>query len=110
MHEVLWDKDTMGFVACNKGTMKMLQGATKSWRSSKRHEFATYLLSLILAIECLGCDFAGWGTRYPESKAKADEILDKFFINNHTRLLDIFMPGRAKLDQNEIREAFGPKG
>src|SRR5260370_42258372 len=64
MPGILGDRDTMTFAGCHKGTMKMLRGATKSWRPSKRHEYGTYLLSLVLAIECLGCNLAGWGTAY----------------------------------------------
>jgi hypothetical protein len=86
----------------------MLEVATKSWRANKKHEYQTYLVSIVLAIECLGCDFAGWGTRYPEAKRKANEILDTYFINNRIRLLDLYMPLRGQLDQDKIRETLGP--
>jgi hypothetical protein len=109
MQAVLWDKDTMVFFGCYKGTMKMLRGATKSWRPSKRLEYGTYLLSLVLAIESLGCDFAEWGTQHRDAKAKAEEILDTYFISNRTRLLDVYMPLRAELDEERVKVAFGPK-
>jgi hypothetical protein len=108
MPNILWDKDTMVFAGCNKGTMEMLRGATKSWRPSKRREYSTYLLSLQLAIESLGCDFAGWGAVYPDAKRRADKLLDDCFIQSRTRLLDIYMPQRAEIDQQRIREVFGP--
>ena len=95
MPGILWDVDTMTFFGCHDGLMGMLDVATKSWRPNKRHEHQTYLVSIVLSIECLGCDFAGWGTRYPEAKSKADEILDTYFINNRKRLLDGNCPGWA---------------
>ena len=108
MPRILWDKDTMTFIGCSRGLMEMLKVATKSWRSSKRHEAATYLASIVLAIESLGSNFAGWGDRYPEAKRKADEILNAYFIANRTRLLDVYMPLRTQLDPNKLKEVFGP--
>jgi hypothetical protein len=108
--QVLWDKDTMVFAGLHKGTMEMLRGATKSWLPSKRREYGTYLLALQLAIEILGCNFAEWGTAYPDAKRRADELLEKFFTHSRTRLLDFYMPKRAQLDQKELRESFGPAG
>jgi hypothetical protein len=109
MPGIMWDRDTMTFAGCHKGTMEMLRGATKGWRPSKRREYGTYLISLVLAIECLGCDFTGWGTAHPDAKRQADEILDQFFVHNRTRLLDVYMPLRAQLDQGELRRTFGPE-
>jgi hypothetical protein len=64
---------------------------------------------LVKAIECLGCNFAGWGERYPTAKKRADEILDTYFKANRTRLLNVYMPLRSHLDQAKIREVLGPK-
>jgi hypothetical protein len=108
MPGILWDVDTMTFFGCDEGLMAMLEVATKSWRPNKRHEHQTYLASIVLSIECLGCDFAGWGTRHPEAKSKADEILKTYFINNPTRLLDVYMPLRSQMDKGKIREGLGP--
>jgi hypothetical protein len=108
IHGNLWNQDTMVFIGCSKGLMEMLTVATKSWRSNKRHEAQTYLVSIVLAIEVLGSNFVGWGDRYPEAKRKADEILNESFTANRTRLLDIYMPLRAQIDQNELREVLGP--
>jgi hypothetical protein len=109
MPGILWDQDTMVFFGCYQSLMTMLEAATKGWRPNKRHEYQTYLASIVLAIECLGCDFAGWGTRYPEAKRKASEILDTYFINNRVRLLDVYVPLRGQLDQDKIRETLGPR-
>jgi hypothetical protein len=108
IQQILWDKDTMAFIAVHKGTMEMLRLATKSWRPSKRREYGTYLLSLQLAIESLGCDFAGWGSAYAKAKHRADRLLDDCFIQSRTRLLDVYLPLRAELDQYQIVDAFGP--
>jgi hypothetical protein len=53
----------------------------------------------------LGCDLAGCGELFPEAKHKADEIMEKYFNSNRTRLLDIYAQGRAQFD-SELREVF----
>jgi hypothetical protein len=108
MPGILWDHDTMTFVGCSNGLMEMLKVATKSWRSNKRHEAQTYLAAIVLAIETLGSNFAGWGDRYPEAKRKADEILNTYFFANRMRLLDVYLPLRAQLDPNKVRTLLGP--
>jgi hypothetical protein len=87
--------------------MEMLKVATNSWRPSKRHEAQTYLAAIVLSIECLGCNFAGWGDRFPNAKQRADDILNEYLPENRTRLLDMYMPLRAQLDQEQIRN-LGP--
>lgn len=110
MPGILWDVDTFVFLGFYPSTMEMLKIATHSWRPSRRHEYQTYLVSIVLAIECLGCDFAGWGDRYPLAKQKAVEILDQFFLNSRTRLLDVYMPLRDQIPSDRIRKGFGPPG
>jgi hypothetical protein len=113
VHQLLWNKDTMALIAIHKGTREMLRGATKSWRPSKRREYCTYSLSLQLAIECLGCDFVGWGAAYPEAACRAGKLLDDCFIHHsRTRLLDVYIPRRDEMGlKNELKELariFGP--
>ena len=105
---ILWDKDAMVFYSEYPGTMEMLKIAVRSWRPSKRHEYHTYLVSILLGIECLGCDFAGWGTAYPEAKQNADAILSEYFIHNRTQLLNVYMPLRDQIDPVRLREGLGP--
>lgn len=108
MPSILWDQDTMVFFGSHRGLMNMLEVATNSWRPNKRHEYQTYLASIVLSIESLACDFAGWGTRYPELRSKAVEILDTYFTNNRTRLLDIYLPQRDQFGRDELT-ALGPR-
>jgi hypothetical protein len=109
MPGILWNQETMVFFGMYPGLLAMLDQATKSWRPSKRHEYQTYLASIVLSIECLSSDFADWGTRYPDAKRKADKIVDTYFANKRTRLLDVYMPLRSQLNQQQLREVLGPQ-
>lgn len=109
MPGILRNADTMTFFGVHPALRAMLAVATKSWRRATRREYQAYLASIVLAIECLGSDVAGWGTSYPEAKRKADEILDTYFIDDRTRLLGVYMPIRGELDLNEGITVLGPR-
>jgi hypothetical protein len=108
MPGILWDQDTMVFFGAYPRLPTMLGKATKGW-PDKTHEYQTYLASIVLSIESLGSDFAGWGTRYPAARQKADEILNRYFANERTRLLDVYMPLRNQLGPNKLIETLGPQ-
>ena len=93
---IILDKETMTFIACHPSLFNLLGASTKAWRPSKANECRTYLVSILLAIECLHSNCAGWGTLYPEAQNKAAEIRNRFFLNNPTRLLDIYLPDRVR--------------
>jgi hypothetical protein len=104
MPGILSDRDTRVFALCHKGTLLMLGGASNIWRPSKRREYGTYLISLMLAIEWLGCDFLGWGTAHPDAKRQADEILDQFFVHNRTRLMDFYSAAPCPTQSGGIKQ------
>ena len=54
---------------------------------------------MILAIEMLATDFAGWGTLFPLSKRMATDWLESVAFGIEGHLLDTYMPLalRAKL-------------
>jgi hypothetical protein len=67
----------------------------------------TLIAAIILAFEMLADDFAGWGTRFPDAVPQARRILTQTNQNNLTRLLDIYLPNRARFDP-ALLEQFGP--
>lgn len=62
-----------------------------------------FLSSVLLSLEMLVHNFAGWGNAYPDAKKKAAEIYGKKIM-----WLDYYLPRRSQLDPAKLRE-FGPK-
>jgi hypothetical protein len=99
MPGILWDVDTMTFFGCHDGLMGMLEVATKKLASEQKTR-ASDLLGIHRSLNrMLGLRLCRLGTRYPEAKSKADEILDTYFINNRKRLLDVYIPLGGQLDR-----------
>jgi len=52
-------------------------------------------MTLLLSLEVLASDFAGWGRRFPLAKRKATAVLNKYLPTTRTRLLDYYLPPRG---------------
>ena len=77
---------------------------TCSWSSegrpspgAKKKALKGYMLimTLLLSLEVLASDFAGWGTRFPMAKRKATAVLNKYLPTTRIRLLDYYLPHRG---------------
>jgi hypothetical protein len=144
--KLLWQRDTMVFIAMHPDLLTLLGSATAVWKISlllgavatlalvvaailawwvalalipaclamaylKRQEtkFYTLIAAIILALEMLADDFAGWGTRFPVAMQRASQVVGDTLPNRRTRLLDVFLPQRANLEST-LLEQFGPAG
>ena len=101
----LTDTDLLTFVTGYPGLFQWYKYGVSSWRPAKRHQYQTYVASIIQAIECIGANFASTGELFPQVKPKAIEVLDTYFASNRTRLLDIYMPRRAQVE-DKLRQSW----
>ena len=77
-------------------------GIERSMIRQEREDWM-YLASVLLSLEMLVHDFAGWGRAHPEARKKASEILGRKII-----WLEYYLPRRHELDPARLKE-FGPK-
>jgi hypothetical protein len=52
-------------------------------------------MTVMLSLEVLASDFAGWGRRFPVAKRKATSVVNKYLPTTRTRLLDYYLPHRG---------------
>ncbi|MCL4510631.1 MAG: hypothetical protein M1470_06120 [Bacteroidetes bacterium] len=69
------------------------------------HRF--YASASLLSLEVLANDFAGWGTAYPEERARAVAILGGEPIPP-TTWLDLYLARRDQVPPSEQKKSFGP--
>jgi hypothetical protein len=61
--------------------------------------------TLIIAMEILSIDFAGWGTVFPRARDAAREWLESVTFGIEDRMLDTYMPAASRRD---FTDAFRP--
>ena len=71
--------------------------------AKKEQQGWMFLSSVLLSLEMLIHDFAGWGKAYPEARKKASDL-----YGNKILWLDYYLPLRSQLDPVKIKD-FGPK-
>jgi len=77
--------------------------AIERYLAKKERDGWMFLSSVLLCLEMLIHDFAGWGRAYPEARRKASEI-----YGNKIIWLDYYLPRRSQLDPGTLK-AFGPE-
>lgn len=78
--------------------------AVERWLAAKEKKTWKFLAAVLLSLEVLANDFAGWGTALPEARRKATNLMGE----PRQTWLDLILPGRAGLDASLLRERFGP--
>jgi hypothetical protein len=75
----------------------------------KEREHLLFLSAVVLSLEMLASDFAGWGSALPVARNQAMTILGCKGEGVPTELLDFYLPRRASLDTT-LLASFGPSG
>ncbi len=80
----------------------VIVGIERSMIRQEREDWM-FLASVLLSLEMLIHDFAGWGRAHPEARKRASEILGRKIM-----WLEYYLPRRRELDPARLKE-FGPK-
>lgn len=62
------------------------------------------IAAFLLALEMVSEDFIGLAKYLPSVWKAAHEKVEKFFPNQKTRFMDIYIPGRNEMDQGEFQK------
>jgi hypothetical protein len=109
--KILWEhRDAMAFIAVHEDLRDILASCSRfPWRIRKDNHKRIRLLAIVMTFEVLGENFASWGERYPASAQRAKEVLNQYFSDSKTRLLDLYFANRHSLDKRKLVEIYGPQ-
>ena len=88
---MLWHSETRDFIELNKGLRLIFRKAAKSRSAKKADQAYTLIATVILSLEVLVRDYAGWGRRFPAAKRKADTLIAEFRPNSQGWLIDLYL-------------------
>jgi hypothetical protein len=93
--DLLWHEETREFIAKQANLHLVFRRACTTRRAKKATGGYALIITVILSLEVLASDFAGWGRRFPLAKRKATAVVDKYLPTTRTRLLDYYLPHRG---------------
>lgn len=74
---------------------------------ASEHKMWMLLAAMLLSLEVLAQDFAGWGRAYPKEREKALSLLEDEPSKCRTMWLDYYLPRRKEISPS-LLQGFGP--
>ena len=88
---MLWHSSGRDIIECNPELALVFKGACKTRRAKQANESYVLLATIVLAIEVLARDFAGWGKRFPSARRDAEAFLADFPQREHGWFMDQYL-------------------
>ena len=111
--DVLWRSDTRDFIACHRDLSYAFRTASKTRCARRANDGFVLIATVILSLEVLSRDCAGWGKRFPLAKRKADNLIVEFLPRPRVWLLDSYLYSQRHVTSlappEELRHAASAK-
>jgi hypothetical protein len=89
--DILWHPQTRNFIEINTGLQRLFKASTSSRSAKKANEGFVQIATVILSIEILAGGFAGWATRYPAARKKAQGLLAEYIPSSRAWLIERYL-------------------
>lgn len=103
----LWTNDIREFIESYRSLQLVLKRAAPARSAKTANECYALIATVILSLEMLASDFAGWGARCPRARRTAIERVAQFFPTRRSRLMDVYLPPRLNIS-TDMLEAMAP--
>ena len=123
---ILWRAGLGPFIETHREFRQLLKKASTSRSAKKSSEGFTQIATILLALEILASNFAGWSTAYPQAASLAKAILKRHAPLSGTPLMESYLyppkyvtsaaiaalalPPAPLLDADDERHGFGIDG
>jgi hypothetical protein len=106
--DVLWHAEIREFIVFHDDLRPVFRKASIARSAKQANQGYVLVATILLSLELLANDFAGWGKRFPLAKFKADSILREHLPNARTRLMDFYLYQWRRTMDRAILTAISP--
>jgi hypothetical protein len=106
--DVLWHGEIREFMVFHENLRLVFRKASIARSAKQANQGYMLIATIVLSLELLANDFAGWGKRFPLAKLKADSILREHLPNARTRLMDFYLYQWRRTMDRAILTAISP--
>ena len=89
--DMLWLSDARDVIECDRELTGIFQKASRSRGAKRANDSLVFIAAVIVSLEVLARDFAGWGARYPAAKREAEKLLGDFPSPRQRLLMDFYL-------------------
>ena len=89
--DMLWLSDARDVIECDRELTEIFQKASRSRGAKRANDSLVFIAAVIVSLEVLARDFAGWGTRFPIAQREAEKLLGYFPLRRYRFLMDFYL-------------------
>jgi hypothetical protein len=89
--DMLWHSDARDIIECDRYLKRRFMAASKSRAARRANDSLLFVATVIVSLEVLARDFAGWGKRFPDAKRQAERVLGESPLRERNWLMDLYL-------------------
>ena len=89
--DILWHPETRNFIETNPILQRLFKKSTSSRSAKKANEGFVLIATVILSTEILASGFAGWASRYPAARRRAQALLAEYIPSSRAWLIERYL-------------------
>ena len=89
--DILWHPETRNFIETNLVLQRLFKKSTSSRSAKKANEGFVLIATVILSTEILASGFAGWASRYPAARRRAQALLAEYIPSSRAWLIERYL-------------------
>ena len=89
--DMFWHSDARDIIECHRELTRVFKNASKSRCAKRANDSLVLLATVIVSLEVLARDFAGWGRRFPSAKREAEAMLGDYPVKQRTWFMDGYL-------------------
>ena len=102
---MLWRSQARGIIESDRELTLAFAHASRSRGAKRANEVFIAIAVIVMSLEVLARDFAGWGKRFPNAKSQADDVFNDRIKKQRIELMDLYLyPSLAA--RREFADAF----
>ncbi len=107
--DMLWNSDARDIIECHRDLAQIFKTASKSRCAKRANDSFALIATIVVSLEILARDFAGWGKRYPAARREATDMLISYPERPRTWFMDKYLYPSLSLHR-ELASAIAPSG
>lgn len=89
--DMLWQSDARDTIECDRQLAQLFKNASKSRCAKRANDSFRLIAIVVVSLETLARDFAGWGEQFPNTKREAERLLGGFPLRPRVWLMDMYL-------------------
>jgi len=89
--DMLWHSAARDVIESDRGLAQLFKNASRSRYAKRANDTLLLIASIVVSLEMLARDFAGWGKRFPTLKREAETLLGGAPLRPRVWLMDMYL-------------------